>query len=96
MGRTLDNKKIMEHRKEFTSMPHSKPKRIRRAATPQDVVNGETIVFQYNLAGLAGLSLLWIAPSMTIVPTPVKKLALDNNIRVLQYEKIRKEDISDE
>ena len=72
MGRTLDNKKIMEHRKEFTSMPHSKPKRIRKAATPQDIVNGETIIFQYNLAGLVGLGLLWIAPSMAMVPTPVK------------------------
>lgn len=33
--------------------------------------------------------------SNKVIPTPVKQVAINNNIRVLQYEKIRKEDISE-
>ena len=33
--------------------------------------------------------------SNKIIPTPVKKVAIDNNIPVYQYEKIRNEDITD-
>jgi methionyl-tRNA formyltransferase len=33
--------------------------------------------------------------SNKLQPTPVKQMALDNNIRVFQYEKIRKEDIAE-
>jgi len=36
-----------------------------------------------------------IGRSNKIVPTAVKKLAIDNNIQVFQYEKIRKDDISE-
>lgn len=36
-----------------------------------------------------------VGRSNKIVPTPVKKLAMENKIPVFQYEKIRKEDISE-
>ena len=36
-----------------------------------------------------------VGRSNKLVPTPIKKLAMENNIPVFQYEKIRKEDISE-
>lgn len=36
-----------------------------------------------------------VGRSNKLVPTPVKKLAMDNNIPVFQYERIRKSDITD-
>ena len=36
-----------------------------------------------------------VGRSNKLVPTPVKKLAMENNIPVFQYEKIRKDDISE-